>query len=101
MVRIGIYVSLILLCSLATAAQSGSHKTYSGPFSKGEATYTYVDAPDGTRIFDGKFTYRQDECTLTGQFKNDLQSGSWTFTDNSGNYFVKTLVKKNLFIYFR
>lgn len=94
MVRIGIYVSLILLCSLATSAQSGSHKTYSGRFSKGEATYTYVEAPDGTRIFDGKFTYRQGECTLTGQFKNDLQSGSWTFTDNSGNLFVKTLVKK-------
>ena len=86
-----------ILCCIAASGQSASRKTYSGPFSilsgHGTATYTYLDAPDGTRIFDGLFTYRGDAYTLTGQFKDDKQYGRWTYTNTYKNPFFKTLTK--------
>lgn len=83
----------ILLPQVILAQES--LKTYSGPFGngRGNATYSYIPAEDGARIFHGKFTFKTGDLTLTGNFQNDLQIGKWTLTDTSKNLFVKTYVK--------
>lgn len=91
-------VSLILVLFLVIAATMNAQglKTYSG-FYKGirltigtqKATYTYKDAEDGTRIYEGNFTYT---CVIkpniydkvTGRFHNDCKEGLWTFTNMCG-----------------
>ncbi len=85
-------IAVILLGMQLLAAQTSAHKTYSGPYDEGTATYTYIDAPDGSRIFDGKFTYRTKYTTLTGNMKNDHQVGTWKYTSTA----VKLFDYKNL-----
>ena len=72
-------------------------KHYSGNFSivlggfhfPGMATYTYKDADDGTRIYEGNFNFtrviRPNVCyyKAVGKFHNDLKSGLWTYTAKS------------------
>lgn len=59
-----------------------------------KATYTYKNAEDGTRIYEGSFAY---SCTsrpnlytkVTGHFHDDCKEGLWTYTDKSSE--TKTL----------
>ena len=69
-------------------------KTYSGDFSMvaggfhfpGKATYTYKNADDGTRIYEGNFSFtrviRPNVCydKVVGKYHNDLKNGLWTYT---------------------
>lgn len=87
-------IAVMLLGMQLLSAQTSAHKTYSGPFGEGTATYTYIDAPDGSRIFDGKFTYRTEYTTLTGNMKNDHQVGTWKYTYTIAKLFnYKNLTK--------
>lgn len=73
-------------------------KTYSGPYtlhgfsgiwrgedsSEGIATYQYYDAPDGSRIYEGKFSFKEEPggpyghtCIAEGYFKDNHQVGDW------------------------
>lgn len=59
----------------------------------GKATYTYRAASDGSRIFEGKFSYLRNQSSgeyvfvhygkITGQFKNNVQVGHWEWEFDS------------------
>ena len=84
-------VFLLVVCiSVSSQAQtSDNHKTYSGPYGNrsrpyggtitGTATYQYIDDPNGGRIYDGSFKYKDEEVTYTGNFKNNRQVGKWVY----------------------
>jgi len=86
-----LYTILMASAALLSAAQtSGSHKTYSGSFGDGTATYTYLTAPDGQRIFDGSFkktseTEQSGQTIFSGKFQNNCQTGQWTLTETIGH----------------
>ena len=71
-------------------------KTYSGPYRANahfllgtqKATYTYKNAEDGTRIYEGNFTYScitnpKLYLKVTGRFHDDFKEGLWTYIDKS------------------
>ncbi len=97
---------LIMMSGCIQVVNAQELKKYSGPFSindiKGVAEYTYKDAPDGTRIFQGdfKFTasqesiknllddeysgleninYEEMKLTAQGNFDNNYQVGEWVW----------------------
>lgn len=78
---------LLAIPALITAMSTSSQelKTYSGPFTcmdiYGEATYTYRDAEDGTRIFHGDLIFRgYDRGTvIQGKFTDNKQTGTWSY----------------------
>lgn len=78
---------LLAIPALITAMSASSQelKTYSGPFKyggyTGEATYTYRDAEDGTRIFHGDFIFKSEYGnTITqGIFTDNKQTGTWSY----------------------
>lgn len=75
-----------------------NHKIYEGPFAEfglykeyGRAKYQYIENPDGTRVFDGKFEFKADDLEVKGSFKNDFQDGKWIFNSKGKTaylYFV-------------
>ena len=83
----------MLFCMCMTMNAQGL-KTYSGDFSMvaggfhfpGKATYTYKNADDGTRIYEGNFSFtrviRPNVCynKVVGKYHNDLKNGLWTYT---------------------
>lgn len=91
----------MLLCVCMTMNAQGL-KTYSGAYRANahlllgtqKATYTYKNAEDGSRIYEGGFAY---SCTsrpnlytkVTGHFHDDCKEGLWTYTDKSSE--TKTL----------
>lgn len=83
-------------------------KTYSGNYKyawdynvnhnyQGKATYTYLDNWDGSRIFEGNFSfvydlnkkdgypYELDVVRINGQFKDNKQVGHWEFYRKSSD----------------
>ncbi|MDE7155199.1 MAG: hypothetical protein K2N79_02815 [Muribaculaceae bacterium] len=98
-------VFLLVVCiSVSSQAQtSDNHKTYSGPYGNrsrpyggtitGTATYQYIDDPNGGRIYDGSFKYKDDEVTYTGNFKNNRQVGKWVYERLNKNNRPQALVK--------
>ncbi len=96
-------LAMIVIINNNISAQNNNLKTYNGEFSmsgfdwypvKGNVTYQYRDAADGTRIFEGDFEfsyidyasmpnnvnkkkYRKFEAK--GTFKNNRQVGQWTW----------------------
>ena len=86
----------MLFCMCMTMNAQGL-KTYSGNFSMvaggfhfpGKATYTYKNADDGTRIYEGNFSFtrviRPNVCynKVVGKYHNDLKSGLWTYTEKN------------------
>ena len=75
--------------------QLSSHKTYEGPFEAfglfedyGKAKYQYIENPDGTRVFDGKFVFKADDLEVKGSFKNDFQDGQWIFNSKGKTTFL-------------
>ena len=53
-----------------------------------KATYTYKNAEDGTRIYEGNFTYScitnpKLYLKVTGRFHDDCKEGLWTYIDKS------------------
>lgn len=91
----------MLFCMCMTMIAQGL-KTYSGAYRANahlllgtqKATYTYKNAEDSTRIYEGSFAY---SCTsrpnlytkVTGHFHDDCKEGLWTYTDKSSE--TKTL----------
>lgn len=91
----GLFCIVMLFC-ICVAMNAQGLKTYSGfykaknmnLFGTPKATYTYKNAEDGTRIYEGNFTYT---CVtkpniydkVTGRFHDDCKEGLWTFTDKS------------------
>ncbi len=95
--KIVVFATLAICCNNFISAQSGNLKTYNGEFHMhgfgysseikkvtGIATYYYRDAPDGTRIFEGDFSFecehRYEEkmkYEVNGSFKNNKQIGKW------------------------
>ena len=83
------FVIAICFSNTLQAQTSDNHKTYSGPYGNrsrpyggkitGTATYQYIDDPNGGRIYDGSFKYKDDEITYTGNFKNNRQVGKWIY----------------------
>lgn len=88
---------IVMLFCMCMAMNAQGLKTYSGPYNDSrymaldvpKATYTYKNAEDGTRIFEGNFTW---QCTYranvaydraTGKFHNDNKVGLWTYTSKS------------------
>ncbi|MDE6351922.1 MAG: hypothetical protein K2K88_02110, partial [Muribaculaceae bacterium] len=98
-------VFLLVVCiSVSSQAQtSDNHKTYSGPYGNrsrpyggtitGTATYQYIDDPNGGRIYDGSFKYKDEEVTYTGNFKNNRQVGKWVYERLNKNNCPQALVK--------
>ena len=85
----------MLFCMCMTMSAQGL-KTYSGPYRANahfllgtqKATYTYKNAEDGTRIYEGNFTYScitnpKLYLKVTGRFHDDCKEGLWTYTDKS------------------
>lgn len=95
MKRFLFYVAMLFCVCMTMNAQG--LKTYSGDFSirlggfpfHGKATYTYKNADDGTRIYEGNFNFidiiRPNVCyyKVVGKYHNDLKSGLWTYTNKS------------------
>lgn len=95
MKRFLFYVAMLFCVCMTINAQG--LKTYSGDFSirlggfpfHGKATYTYKNADDGTRIYEGNFNFidiiRPNVCyyKVVGKYHNDLKSGLWTYTNKS------------------
>jgi len=60
-------------------------KTYSGSFSKGNATYQYFENEQLERIYNGKFSYIEGDSLnrkinslyISGYYKNDKRDGKW------------------------
>lgn len=85
---------IVMLFSMSVAMNAQGLKTYSGKYSmqigripyQGHATYTYKDADDGTRIYEGNFNFikviRPNVCydKAVGKFHDDLKDGLWTYT---------------------
>lgn len=73
------------------------HHKYSGKYGNGIAEYFYKETPEGERIFDGKWIYRDHLAdhifTSEGQYKNDIRCGkwTWTFTYKGKKYFSQIL----------
>ena len=85
----------MLFCMCMTMSAQGL-KTYSWPFRANahfllgtqKATYTYKNAEDGTRIYEGNFTYScitnpKLYLKVTGRFHDDFKEGLWTYIDKS------------------
>ena len=73
-------ISFFVLFGIKTNAQET--KVYSGPYTPlkgGHVTYQYRDAPDGSRIFEGDFDFKDGNMRIKGQFKDDCQVGNWTW----------------------
>ena len=93
---------IIMLLGMCMTINAQGLKTYSGAYRANahlllgtqKATYTYKNAEDGTRIYEGSFAY---SCTsrpnlytkVTGHFHDDCKEGLWTYTDKSSE--TKTL----------
>ena len=81
------------------ARSNVQHKTYRGKFQvnnifnallDGHVDYEYIEEPDGSRIYDGKFSWEYKgscACRIKGQFFNNLQSGEWHYTEEPINRF--------------
>lgn len=94
--------SIVMLFSMSVTMNAQGLKTYSGAYRANahfllgtqKATYTYKNAEDGTRIYEGNFTY---SCItkpnlylkVTGHFHDDCKEGLWTYIDKSSE--TKTL----------
>jgi len=63
-------------------------KTYDGDFKKGKAKYTYFENPDGTRIYQGKFTYveENDNIISTDNLYSHATANFHSVHQESGNY---------------
>ncbi len=82
----------MLFCMCVTMNAQGL-KTYSGVYTvddtPGKATYTYKDADDGTRIYEGNFSFSRvfkpnvDYYKIEGKFHNNLKNGLWIFVKKS------------------
>lgn len=62
------------------------HQKYSGKFDDGYAEYSYKEMPDGERVYDGKYFYKEvlggNDYVITseGQYKDDVRIGKWVWT---------------------
>lgn len=85
-----------MLFCMCMAMNAQGLKTYSGPYRANahfllgtqKATYTYKNAEDGTRIYEGNFIYScitnpKLYLKVTGRFHDDCKEGLWTYTDKS------------------
>lgn len=90
-----LFCIVMLFCMCMTMSAQGL-KTYSGPYRANahfllgtqKATYTYKNAEDGTRIYEGNFTYScitnpKLYLKVTGRFHDDFKEGLWTYIDKS------------------
>ncbi|MBV3415325.1 energy transducer TonB [Prevotella copri] len=90
-----LFCIVMLFCMGMTMSAQGL-KTYSGPYRANahfllgtqKATYTYKNAEDGTRIYEGNFTYScitnpKLYLKVTGRFHDDCKEGLWTYIDKS------------------
>lgn len=102
----GLFCIVMLFC-ICVAMNAQGLKTYSGTYNDSyyralsvpKATYTYKNAKDGTRIFEGNFTW---QCThkpniaydkATGKFHNNYKVGLWTYISKTAS--STTLLKVN------
>ena len=92
------FIFLFFYCFQANAQ---ALKTYSGKFKGGQATYTYRDNPEGGRIYEGKFSYVSGAFQATGNYKNDMKDGLWTYkdSDNLLKIYYKNGVRDGIFSY--
>ncbi len=87
---------IVMLFCMCMAMNAQGLKTYSGPYRANahfllgtqKATYTYKNAEDGTRIYEGNFTYScitnpKLYLKVTGRFHDDFKEGLWTYIDKS------------------
>lgn len=87
---------IVMLFCMCMAMNAQGLKTYSGAYRANahfllgtqKATYTYKNAEDGTRIYEGNFTYScitnpKLYLKVTGRFHDDCKEGLWTFIDKS------------------
>lgn len=82
---------------LGSITFSDNLKTYNGDFDlkgfgfnggaiSGIANYQYKDASDGSRIFEGSFSFQNHDYDYAkGYFKNDKQVGRWTWDSYNHN----------------
>ncbi len=61
-------------------------RKYSGKFDDGYAEYSYKETPEGERVYDGRYFYKEalggNDYIITseGQYKNDIRTGRWVWT---------------------
>lgn len=83
------FIVLLMMFVASNLASAQSLKTYSGPYDGGQATYTYIEQEDGSRLYQGKFswvkTIRERVLTAEGEFLNGKRNGTWTFTSKNTN----------------
>lgn len=77
-------ILITTLCLLSLSMSGQSLKTYNGPFHGGQATYTYIEQEDGSRVYQGDFSWKQTinerDITAKGKFANGKRDGLWVFT---------------------
>lgn len=79
-------IFILILSLINFSAKSQVIQTYKGNFGDGFATYQYYEDENQERIYHGKFTYSKKYSVVTGNFKNNLKDGIWTYVyqyDNS------------------
>lgn len=107
-----IVCGLILFNPSFKSYSAVNHKTYRGKFQisgiftyllDGSADYEYIEEPDGSRIYDGKFSWDYSssrcKCSIRGQFFNNRQSGEWHYTEEPIDRFY-TVNKKEITLNF-
>ena len=77
---------MLLLCmSSIYNLCAQSHRTYTGLYNGGKATYTYVEDTDGSRIMDGKFVFEKygfmngSAGEVYGSYKMGNKNGLWIY----------------------
>ena len=74
----------LLLPLFCFSAIGQTAKTYTGPYHKGQATYSYIEKEDGSRVYEGAFTWKERvemrDLTAKGNFVNGKRDGLWVFT---------------------
>ena len=88
---------IVMQFCICMAMNAQGLKTYSGSYNMvvsgfhfpGKATYTYKNADDGTRIYEGNFNFikviRPNVCfnKVVGKFHDDMKNGLWTYTNKT------------------
>ena len=81
MKKICLFFPLLLFC-ISLSGQT--LKTYNGPYHGGQATYSYIEQEDGSRIYQGDFSWKQTindrNITAKGKFVDGKRDGLWIFT---------------------
>lgn len=98
LIRVSALYLIVVLWYITASAQT-TRKSYHGPFTinemftyaylDGTADYSYFESSDGSRIYDGKFSWSYKskiDCKIEGQFYENHQTGEWHYWEKQVDY---------------